>query len=230
MLPARRIQRMSLFRRCPTCRAFTLVEVLSAIAIVAVLFTISVGIVRGAKQRAAVARAKSELSLLATALEDFKRHYGDYPQTGPSAANSQRIAGTSGPGLGTAQATLFNALTGAYGPTGPAGGRINGPVLTEISRFAVEVPIVAATFAVPTGSPPAKPTVNNAFLDPWGNRYLYFYKRPAGGAAWAAPGFLLYSAGPDGAASALPAATGIFVGATRLAGDNADNLYSDQLP
>ena len=264
MLPARREPR-------PTARVhggfrelgFTLIELFSVMAIIAILMGIAVGTLRGAKQRAAIARTRSELALLVQALEDYKRHYGDYPQTGPSANNSQKVtlssAGVSvGPGLNTAQALLFNSLTGVYGPTGLLGGRINGPSFVDVSKFTLEVALVNATFGIPTGTPPAKPTVNNSFLDPWGNRYLYFYKRasPAatssagsggvisGGAgisagagavsaapvqAWAAPAFVLYSTGPDGASTTLPAANGIFTGTTQTTGDNADNIYADKL-
>ena len=31
--------------------------------------------------------------------------------------------------------------------------------------------------SIPNGSPPAKQAINTSFLDPWGNRYMYFYKR-----------------------------------------------------
>lgn len=229
---------------------FTLVELLTVIAVIAILVSITVGVMRGARQRGAVARAKADLVLLAQALEDYKRHYGDYPQTGPAAANSFRVTvaanGTSaGPGLNTAQALLFNSLIGVYGPSGTLGGRINGPLFVDVSRIAVEVALVPTTFAVPTGNPPAKQAVNNAFLDPWGNRYMYFYKRPVAAAsattpagparpaapaqAWNAPAYVLYSVGPDGANTTLPAANGVFTGTTQTTGDNADNLYADKL-
>ncbi|HVS51667.1 MAG TPA: prepilin-type N-terminal cleavage/methylation domain-containing protein, partial [Opitutaceae bacterium] len=215
-------------------RAFTLVELLTVIAVIAILASLAVGLIRGAQQRAMLARAKSELALLTQALEAFKRVYGDYPQTGPSAANSQRVTGTVGPGLASAQAVLFNALIGVYGPAGSAGGRLNGPLLVDISKFTLEVPLASsdlATFAIPVGTPPAKPAVNNAFVDPWGNRYLYFYKRSGAAASpWSAPAYVLYSAGPDGASTNLPSSVGFFSGTSRTAGDNADNLYADQLP
>jgi hypothetical protein len=38
--------------------------------------------VRGAKQRANIERARGELAALVTALENYKRHYGDYPWLG----------------------------------------------------------------------------------------------------------------------------------------------------
>ena len=75
--------------------------------------------------------------------------------------------------------------------------------------------------------------VNNALLDPWGNRYLYFYKVatvPGRPAVWTAPSFVLYSTGPDGASTTLPNPAGVFSGTTQTTGDNADNLYSDKLP
>ncbi len=212
--------------------AFTLLELLTVVAILAVLASISFGVIRSTKQRAHTARAKAELALLVQALEDYKRHYGDYPQTGPSAANSQRVAGTVGPGANTAQARLFNALIGVYGPSN-FNTRLNGPVFVNITKFAVEVPLNNATFAVVSGSPPAKQVVNNAFLDPWGNRYLYSYKvatAPGRPAVWTAPSFVLYSTGPDGASTTLPNPAGVFSGTTQTTGDNADNLYSDKLP
>ena len=212
--------------------AFTLLELLTVVAILALLAAISFGVIRSTKQRANTARAKAELALLVQALEDYKRHYGDYPQTGPSAATSQRVTGTVGPGANTAQARLFNALIGVYGPSN-FNTRLNGPVFVNITKFAVEVPLNNATFAVASGSPPAKQAVNNAFLDPWGNRYLYFYKVatvPGRPAVWTAPSFVLYSTGPDGASTTLPNPAGVFSGTTQTTGDNADNLYSDKLP
>lgn len=213
-------------------------------AVIAILISIAVGTVSSAQQRAALARTKSELALLVQALEDYRRHYGDYPQTGPSSVNSQRVTlsanGISaGPGLNTAQALLFNSLTGVYGPTGTLGGRLNGPIFVDVSKFTLEVALVNATFAVPTGTPPAKPAVNNSFLDPWGNRYMYFYRRATAPAApgrpapapqpWNAPAYLLYSTGPDGASTTQPGSNGIFTGTTQTTGDNADNIYADKL-
>ncbi len=212
--------------------AFTLLELLTVVAILALLAAISFGVIRSTKQRANTARAKAELALLSQALEDYKRHYGDYPQTGPSAANPQRVTGTVGPGANTAQARLFNALIGVYGPSN-FNTRLNGPFLVDITKLTVEVPLNNAAFAVASGSPPAKQAVNNAFLDPWGNRYLYFYKVatvPGRPAVWTAPSFVLYSTGPDGASTTLPNPAGVFSGTTQTTGDNADNLYSDKLP
>ena len=78
--------------------AFTLLELLSVMAILLILSGLAFGMIRGTKQRANLARTKAELSHLVQALEEYKRHYGDYPQTGASLANSQKVTGTAGPG------------------------------------------------------------------------------------------------------------------------------------
>jgi prepilin-type N-terminal cleavage/methylation domain-containing protein len=234
---------MPIARHPRRSHAFTLLELLTVMAIMAILASITFGVIRSTKQRANIARTKSELTLLVQALEEYKRHYGDYPQTGPSAANSQRVTSTTaGPGANTAQARLLNALIGVYGPNSFST-RLNGPMLVDVSRLTLEIAFsttaapttnLLTTFAVASGTPPAKQPANNSFVDPWGNRYLYFYKTAtaSGGRPpqWTAPSFVLYSTGPDGASTTLPNAAGIFSGTTQTTGDNADNIYADKLP
>ena len=77
--PVRRVRACAVAR---TGSAFTLIELLTVVAVIAILATFAVGAVRGAKERANIGRARSELAALVTALEEFKRRYGDYPQTG----------------------------------------------------------------------------------------------------------------------------------------------------
>jgi len=231
-------------RRLRRAPAFTLIEVLTVVAVVAILSTLTLGLVRGVKQRTLTARAKAELTHLSQSLEEFKRRYGDYPATGPSAANDQRVTfnanGVSpGPGLNTTPARLFNSLIGVYGPAG-FNTRLNGPVLVEVANLTLEIPFSTptsptnnnrATFAVATGTPPAKIAQNNSFLDPWGNRYLYFYKLTPATTTWKADGtYVLYSTGPDGASTLLPNNLGLYTGANQTAGDNADNLHAERLP
>ncbi len=232
-LHSRRSASMLLPPRDRRLSAFTLIELLTVMAVITILVAIATGGIRGARERAAIGRAKSELALVAQALEDYKRHYGDYPETG-SAGQATPVV-TSTIGVAQAQSLLFNALTGVYGPTNFTT-RLNGPVLLDVSKVTVEVALNNTTFAVPVGSPPAKTAVANALLDPWGNRYLYYYKAaPAAGRpptnTWRAPAYVLYSAGPDGLHTPPPTGTGLFSGTTQTSGTgNADNLYADKLP
>lgn len=211
--------------------AYTVVEVLAVMAIIAILVTISILGMRGGKQRAAIGKARAELAVLTQALEEYKRLYGDYPQTGN--------AGQATPAVGAvisqnqAQALLLNALLGVYGPSNFAT-RINGPVLIESSRFSLEVALTtttAATFGMSQGNPPTKLAVANCLLDPWGNRYMYYYRaaNPPGRTVpnqWRAPGYVLYSVGPDGQHTAPAVTTGLFTGTTQTTGTNADNIYA----
>lgn len=213
--------------------AFTLLELLTVMAVIAILVGLSMGMLRSSTQRAALARARGELAALSQALEAYKNRYGDYPQTG-NAAHAPIVPGAV-IGAAQAQSQLFNALTGVYGPTNFST-RLNGPVLVEISKLRLEIDPddvrMKNIFGIPSGSPPLKRAVPNAFLDPWGNRYMYYY-RPAPVAGrppanqWALPGYLLYSAGPDGRDTPPNRNTGLFNGATaQFGGLNADNVYA----
>lgn len=198
-------------------------------AIIAILVSLSFGLVRSSKQRTAIARTRADLAALVQALEAYKRHYGDYPQTG-NAAQATPVVGAV-IAQGQAQSLLFNALTGVYGPTNFTA-RLNGPMLVELSTLRTEVALVPTTFGIPQGSPPAKLVVPNSFLDAWGNRYLYYYRaapipgRPPNLQWPAERPYLLYSAGPNGQHTPPNQNTGLFTGTTQTTGTNADNIYA----
>ena len=210
-------------------RAFTLIELLAVLGVLAVLAALAVGIVNAAKHRSASARARGELAALAAALERYKSHYGDYPQTGNGAQATPTV--TAVIGQNQAQALLLNALIGVYGPTNFST-RINGPSFLEVSKFRLEVQLnvnTAARFGEPQGTPPVKTAEANCLLDPWGYRYMYYYKpAPAPGRppvnTWRAPASVLYSVGPDGQHTAPATATGLFTGTAETTGTNADNI------
>ena len=98
------------------------------------------------------------------------------------------------------EAQLLRALLGRRGPASDAA--IGGRAVLETARFTI------------TGG---------QLLDPWERPYAYAYKVPAGG--WTNPGFVLYSAGPDGGdnAALLP---GGFPEVASTA--NADNIHANR--
>ncbi|MBI2812862.1 MAG: type II secretion system protein GspG [Opitutae bacterium] len=95
-------------------RAFTLLELLAAITIIAILAGIVIGAGRRASETGKIARARAELAVLGAALEDYRRAYGDYPRTDD-------------------EAQLLRALLGQRGPASDAA--IAGRALIEAARF-----------------------------------------------------------------------------------------------
>jgi hypothetical protein len=111
----------------------------------------------------------------------------------------------------SAEARLFNALAGKLGPTLTP---LNGRSFVEPGRFTL------ASDGLP--APADFASVPNCFIDPWGHRYLYYYRDAAATGQWSAPGYVLYSAGPDGLHDA-PAADGACDMTTAC---NSDNIYA----
>jgi general secretion pathway protein G len=100
----------------PARAAFTLLELLSVIAIIALLAGIVIGAGRRATESGKSARARAELAVLGAALENYKRTYGDYPRTED-------------------EAQLLRALLGRRGPVADA--VITGRTLIEADRFTI---------------------------------------------------------------------------------------------
>ncbi len=201
-------------------RAFTLIELLTVISIIAILAAITFGVVKGVNERAAVGQAKAELASLAQALESYKLQYGDYPRSaGANVATSPTPTATDGPGV------LFNALVGKLGPYNWSAGSaaaINGKPFVELGRFSIQ-----SSTALPTAGNTT--AVNNAFVDPWGRRYLYFYKTGTN-AQWTKSGFILLSVGPSVATSGTAGIT-VTTGGLYTVSDapnEADNIYANK--
>lgn len=143
-----------------------MIELLTVIAIIAVLSTILLSIGRWTSESGEIARARADLACISAALETYRRTLGDYPQTG-------------------APEVLVQSLLGRCGPTG---------VALNVRRF------VETAHLVTVGGRDPETDTNASWCDPWGQPYCYAYKTSA---PWQASGFVLYSNGPDGAATDL---------------------------
>lgn len=183
--------------------AFTLIELLAVITIIAILSAITFGIVKGVNERAARGQAKTELAVLAQALEQYKQQYGDYPQVGTSNAVETTASATSQSGK------FFNSLFGKLGPTGaPIDGKV---YIQDASKFTL-----SDSTKLPTSGNTTP--VANAFLDPWGRFYVYAYK-----SGWTT--YRLLSAGSDGkVGDTFDATTGAITPATY----GPDNIYANR--
>lgn len=60
-------------------RAFTLIEMLTVIAIIAVLASLSVGVSAIVARKSKISRTRAELGRLDLAIRDYKSHFGFYP-------------------------------------------------------------------------------------------------------------------------------------------------------
>jgi len=177
------------------------------------LAAITFGVVKGVNERAAISQAKAELASLSQALEAYKLQYGDYPQAGTSAAatNASAVTNTQ------TQYILFNSLVGKRGPRGAD---IAGKNFIEISKFSL-LSAVAANLPASTGST----QVANAFVDPWGRLYVFYYR---GSTAWTQnSNYILLSAGPDGNLGvSVNSTTGVMTESN--AAQAADNIYANR--
>jgi len=93
-----------------SCRAFTLMELLAVIAIVAVLAGFVLGAGRWVSETGRTARARAEMAAIAAALESYRRVCGDYPRTSNSAALLQSLIGKRGPAGAVIDARAFLEL------------------------------------------------------------------------------------------------------------------------
>jgi len=220
-------------------RAFTLIELLTVIGIIAILAAITFGVVKGVQEKSAISQAKVELAVLAQALEAYKLQYGDYPQTGGfTQAGVSASPNIGSIALTSAQAKMMNALVGKVGPKGNVMKRPGGKTLVELSKFSLETTAYPAVEPTPTSADVTP--VANAFLDPWGRRYLYFYKNQSSPTDWKSKSYVLYSAGPNGtdaqgsatdpgSSNALQFKTmGVLNTATFELANNIDNIWANK--
>ena len=192
----------------PTRNAFTIIELLVVLAIIAILAGITFGLMTRTGEQGRTSRAQTELRALAQALEQYQGHYGDYPWVNVS-------------GIPENERVLFNALAGTIGPRGAeitddGGSRRWGRVFVDFSRLNV-----ADSGELPERDESAR-TLNNRFLDPWDNPYRYYYKHEGSEGNWERTGFVLYSMGPSGEHEEPPD-SGIMPDHE----DNDDNIYFD---
>jgi prepilin-type N-terminal cleavage/methylation domain-containing protein len=117
--------------------AFTLIELLTVIAIIGILSAITFGVVRSVSERSSISRARGELAMLQLALDAYKAQFGDYPQTDQSDE-------------------FLQAMVGKRGPTGAA---ISRKPFIELSKFTLsnpaQDPLTVATLTLndPWGMP-----------------------------------------------------------------------------
>jgi len=109
-------------QRSPSSRAFTLIEMITVIAIIAILSGLVLSIARLVQNKGNRARADADKTALMAACEAYKTDNGGYPQDNPAAGTSVtndldpkqhfNPAATSAPTYAAASLFLYKQLTG----------------------------------------------------------------------------------------------------------------------
>lgn len=101
--------------------AFTLIEMLTVMAVIAVLASLVLAVSGLAQRNAAVERAKGEIASMALACENYKNDNGDYPSTNKTDLLDPRmdgnpVTGDSKEKYQDACLALYSALSGDFEP------------------------------------------------------------------------------------------------------------------
>lgn len=216
-LPARRTPR----------RAFTLVELLAAIAIIAALSALVLAIIPGVRNAQQSATTRGFVSAMQSSLESFKNTYGAYPTDACAASDSLAW-----------QQALHDGLTGLKVLK-----QVNGSLQLlnfDDSKAATNASKKPVRLSFITGSQIPEITTSGEtiitdeskalFVDAWNNPFQYRYAPISGNklsTAWESPGFLLVSAGRKSAAE-TPVDSDFFSGGMESSGKIPDNYFDDQ--
>ncbi len=181
-------------------RGFTLLEILTAMAVIVIIMTMLAMGVGGLLPLSKSKQAHTDLVHVQQALEAYRIKFGEYPK--------KVSVGGSTPSM---EVILFNALAGSLAPNGTLG---NYP--TMMDRTALE--FSNSSFPVVGGSPSL---VANQILDPWGNPFVYRYDPDD--SSWENFNYVLFSAGPDAAFTDVDSKGQ----ASEAAAYNDDNIYAE---
>ncbi|MDA1045625.1 MAG: type II secretion system protein GspG [Verrucomicrobia bacterium] len=167
-------------------KGFTLLELFSVIALIGILMSIAFPITSYVLDSIDEKNAKSELTVLRMAIEEFKAERGDFPNCPAKICSTGECLFLSLMGYHNENGlqippspSLVNPTNFYYGPMDMEATELEG-----IDPSDSENSIALISFAL---------SQDVAFCDPWGNNYMYQFPRKDGLA-----GFRLFSLGPDG--------------------------------
>ena len=169
--------------------AFSLIELLVVVAILGIIVGIFFSGFSYVVAKQNGKQAKMEITAIRTALENYRLQYGDYPRS-------------CFLGICTNEEILFLSLAGFPhdSPLNESNFRHPNLIPSSLMSFDLssydeaDIPnashqqgnTIALWFMETLGKDPA-------FIDPWGNEYVYEFPREDGDS-----GFMLFSKGPDG--------------------------------
>jgi len=185
-------------KRFHNCRGFTLIELLTVIVIIVILAALAHGVFSYIQNRAARARALTEIQSMETALVSYKTENGIYPDDGMTSGGSNYTSGTcanlnartmgnptstsyAGTSYSAASLILYRALSGDRNCDGTTddndryidiGGNTLTTPLTAIPT--VYMPFMPGQLkTAPSGATISSSNKVNAIADPFGYSYGY---------------------------------------------------------
>jgi prepilin-type N-terminal cleavage/methylation domain-containing protein len=164
-------------------KAFTLIELLTVIAIIGILAGLLFPTIKSALQKAEIAQAQNDVKNIEAALKAFYTEYGKWPNTWPNAANLNDVSYGAIGSPSSYQPNLNNGYFGNYwlmnvlraipdsgslncGNGGTLGSLLTTPINSRGIAF-LTVPPKSLKVVNPSLDPNNYPD----FVDPWGNPY-----------------------------------------------------------
>lgn len=130
-------------RRAPQ-RAFTLIELLTVMAIILILVGITIPTISGARFSANKAKTRTQFSQWATAFENFKQEYGTYPQFANN-ANARQVNPTGSSTSAAANHFFHDVLAGKHRDGSPLTGALTGNPPTAIGQNLRRISFISFT-------------------------------------------------------------------------------------
>lgn len=184
-------------------RGFTLIEVIIAVALVAIMaVAIAPPLVQNIKN-GKVTRAQSDTQTIGTAILSFYKDVGDWPTAAPGGGYLARLVGNSALGGGN------NGIPAGSGSVSGSSNWANFGQSGTLAEYLIRNKTVGGTALYPTSrNPMSEPGWNGPYLaevtaDPWGNPYMInirYARAPIAGTStenFDMHNLLVVSAGPN---------------------------------
>lgn len=164
--------------RAPARRAFTLIELLLVISVIAILATVMIPMVNAALNSQRRGKATGEIAALMGGCERYRKLYGDFPCARAGTVVNPTSNSVDTPNF---RQDLYAQLAGKkrLSTTLTSGGGVDLALVSVTAgreRAIISPETVTAGLSTSGGSTPANLTTCDEFIDPWGNAYDYRYR------------------------------------------------------